>query len=98
MKGDQVKLRHRNGLLTSFIGVAALGYGLPAAAEEAAQATSTTTEGNQLPQEVTVTGTRRRGTGMTTPTPVTVVTAAQLDVVAPANVAAAIKQLPQFRG
>jgi outer membrane cobalamin receptor len=78
--------------------MAALGYGLPAAAQEAAPADSSTAEGNQLPQEVTVTGTRLRGTGMTTPTPVTVVTAAQLDVVAPGNVAAAIKQLPQFRG
>lgn len=48
--------------------------------------------------EVTVTGTRLRDTGMNSPTPVTVVTAQQLDAAAPGNVIDAFKQLPQFLG
>jgi iron complex outermembrane receptor protein len=94
-----MKSRHRNGLLTSFmVGMAALGYAVPAAAQETSSTNSGTPEGTEAPQEVTITGTRLRGTGMTTPTPVTVVSAAQLDLVAPGNIAQAIKQLPQFRG
>jgi iron complex outermembrane recepter protein len=87
-----MKLRHRNGLLTScMVGLAALGYQVPAAAQDA----DADAEGLR---EVTITGTRLRTEGMNAPTPVTVVTAEQLDLVAPGNIAQAIKQLPQFRG
>ncbi len=92
-----MKPRHRNGLLTSFVvGIAAVGTGAPAAAQETSQSNSSGAETTQ--PEVTITGSRLRDTGMNTPTPVTVVTADQLDLVAPGNVAQAIKQLPQFRG
>ena len=88
-----MKLRHRKVLLTSvLVGATALGYFMPAAAQEA------TTEDPEGLKEVTITGTRLRSSGMNAPTPVTVVSAAQLDEVAPGNIAAAIKQLPQFRG
>ena len=77
--------------MPSFIvGMAALGYIVPAAAQD-------TDDADGL-KEVTITGTRLRASGMNAPTPVTVVSAAQLDEVAPGNIAAAIKQLPQFRG
>ena len=90
-----MKPLYRNGLLVSFIvGTAALAAG-PAAAQEAAPGA---TDVSDTLNEVTITGTRLRSSGMSAPTPVTVVTAAQLDAVAPGNIAAAIKQLPQFRG
>ena len=86
-----MKLRHRNGLLTSImVGMAAAGYWVPAAAQESEDADGL--------KEVTITGTRLRVEGMNAPTPVTVVSAEQLDEVAPGNIAQAIKQLPQFRG
>ncbi len=88
-----MKLRHRKVLLTSvLVGATALAYFMPAAAQEA------TAEDPEGLKEVTITGTRLRSSGMNAPTPVTVVSAAQLDEVAPGNIAAAIKQLPQFRG
>ncbi len=79
------------------VGVAALGAAGSSAAQET-QSTSTAAEGTTGPQEVTITGTRLRATGMNTPTPVTVVTSDQLDLVAPGNLVQAFKQLPQFRG
>jgi outer membrane receptor protein involved in Fe transport len=94
-----MKLRHRNGLLTSFVvGMAALGCEAPAIAQDTAPADSNSPEANAQLTEITITGTRLRDSGMNTPTPVTVVSAAQLDEVAPGNIAQAIKQLPQFRG
>ncbi|MEJ1963526.1 MAG: TonB-dependent receptor [Gammaproteobacteria bacterium] len=94
-----MKPQYRNGLLTSFVvGMAALGFGGSAAAQEASSPNSDAPEAADGLKEVTVTGTRLRASGMNAPTPVTVVTAAQLDEVAPGNLAAAIKQLPQFRG
>jgi outer membrane receptor protein involved in Fe transport len=92
-----MKFRNRNGLLTSvMVGVAALGCEAPVIAQEASSSAAEGPDG--LEQEVTITGTRLRSSGMNAPTPVTVVSAAQLDEVAPGNIAAAIKQLPQFRG
>jgi iron complex outermembrane recepter protein len=85
-----MKSRHRKLLTPIVLGATALGYFLPVAAQEAAEP--------EVLNEVTITGTRLRSSGMSAPTPVTVVTAAQLDEVAPGNIAAAIKQLPQFRG
>lgn len=51
--------------------------------------------GNQL-EEVQVTGTRIQRDGMSTPTPVTAVTAADLSVLSPTTLGAAMTQLPQF--
>jgi iron complex outermembrane recepter protein len=96
----QMKPQHRNGLLTSFLaGIAALGAsGGPAAAQDAATPPSSAAEATAGLQEVTVTGSRLRDTGMNTPTPVTVMTSTQLDLVAPGNIVEAFKQLPQFLG
>jgi len=48
-------------------------------------------------EEVTVTGTRVQTTsGMNTPTPVTVVTSEELELMAPGNIIEALSQLPQF--
>jgi len=80
------------------VGMAALGCAIPAVAQDAAPSDPGTSEESGGIKEVTVTGTRLRDTGMNTPTPVTVMSAAQLEEVAPGNLAQAIKQLPQFRG
>ena len=86
--------QHRNSLVTLFVAeLIALGAGArPAGAQENPSATTPALE------EVIVTGSRLRNTGMQTPTPVTVVTAEQLDLVAPGNIIDAFKQLPQFLG
>jgi len=71
--------------------VLALGIGSVANAQEAA--------GNNTPslmEEVHVTGSRIQVDGMTTPTPVTSLSADDLHVMAPTTLAAAITQLPQF--
>jgi iron complex outermembrane recepter protein len=47
-------------------------------------------------QEVTVTGSRIRVDGMTTPTPVTAISSEDLQVLAPTTLAEALVQLPQF--
>jgi len=49
-------------------------------------------------REVTVTGSRVRTSGMTTPTPLTVVTTTELTSMAPRNVIESLSQLPQFFG
>jgi len=49
-------------------------------------------------QEVTVTGSRIQRDGMTTPTPVTAVTATELQATAPTTLIAGLDQLPQFVG
>ena len=55
------------------------------------------TSGRQGPvEEVTVTGTRITATGMTTPTPVTVVQADELSNMAPGQLIDSLDQLPQF--
>ena len=93
-----MKPHHRLKLLTSFLtGLAALGGVVgPAGAQDAlAPSAAEATAGLQ---QVTVTGTRLRETGMNTPTPVTVVTATQLDLVSPGNIVGAIRELPQFLG
>src|SRR5688572_21690543 len=94
-----MKLRDRKRLLTSFIvGMTALGCQAPAHAQEASSDDSSSTEADGSLSEVTITGSRLRVTGMTAPTPVTVVSASQLEQIAPGNIAQAIRQLPQFRG
>lgn len=50
----------------------------------------------QQPEEVVVTGSRIQRTGMTTPTPVTAVTAEELANIAPGTIMDALNQLPQF--
>jgi iron complex outermembrane recepter protein len=47
-------------------------------------------------EEVTVTGSRIRATGFSTPTPVTAVTAEELEYMAPGNLIEAVSQLPIF--
>jgi len=49
-------------------------------------------------EEVQVTGSRIQATGMTTPTPVTSVTAEELYTLAPGTIMDALNQLPQFLG
>lgn len=68
--------------------VAATGYAQQAHAQQAAAEAEL--------DEVTVTGSRIRRDGMTTPTPVTAVTADDLSVAAPTTLAAGLTQLPQF--
>src|SRR6187549_1539148 len=59
------------------------------------QAISDSTSTVEL-EEVQVTGSRIQRDGMTTPTPVTAVTADDLQVLAPTTLGAAMTQLPQF--
>jgi iron complex outermembrane recepter protein len=89
-----MKTQHRNSLLASVLGglTALAGIAGPAGAQEEPSS------GAAPLQEVTVTGSRLRDTGMQTPTPVTVMTSAQLDLVAPGNIVEAFKELPQFLG
>lgn len=47
-------------------------------------------------EEVTVTGSRIRRTGMTTPTPVTLMRSEELDSMAPGNMVDGLSQVPQF--
>ncbi len=49
-------------------------------------------------EEVTITGSRIRDTGMNTPVPVTMVSAEQLGQAAPGNLIEAFDQMPQFMG
>jgi len=94
-----MKAQHRNGLVTSFLaGITALGGVAGSAGAQDANSSATAPAPASPVEEVTVTGSRLRDTGMNTPTPVTVVTAEQLDLVAPGNVVEAFKQLPQFLG
>jgi iron complex outermembrane receptor protein len=96
-----MKLLYRKGLSTSFLaGLIALGGAAGrVGAQENPGATTPEPSSQESPplQEVTVTGSRLR-TGMQTPTPVTVVSAEQLEMVAPGNIIEAFKQLPQFLG
>jgi len=93
-----MKAQHRIGSLTAFLaGLTALaGAAGPARAQD--QSSPATGAPPASLQEVTVTGSRLRETGMNTPTPVTVMTSEQLDLVAPGNIVEAFKQLPQFLG
>jgi len=70
--------------------VLALGIGSAAHAQE------TDNSAPLAMEEVHVTGSRIQVDGMTTPTPVTSLSADDLHVMAPTTIAAAITQLPQF--
>jgi outer membrane receptor protein involved in Fe transport len=50
------------------------------------------------PEEVVVTGTRIQTSGMTTPTPVTTVSAGELQAMSPSTLVEGVVQLPQFYG
>jgi iron complex outermembrane receptor protein len=50
------------------------------------------------PEEVVVTGTRIRATGIDMPNPVTVVTRDELSIIAPTNMIEGLAELPQFYG
>lgn len=49
-------------------------------------------------QEIAVTGSRIQRSGMTTPTPVTVINSDELDKMSPGNIIDGLSQLPQFLG
>lgn len=66
-----------------------------AATQQAAAAAAAPAAEVEL-EEVSVTGSRIRRDGMTTPTPVTSVSAEDLSVAAPTTLAAGLTQLPQF--
>ena len=51
-----------------------------------------------LIEEIVTTGTRLRPSGMDTPNPVTVVTRAELDLIAPTTLIEGLAELPQFYG
>ena len=51
-----------------------------------------------LLEEIITTGTRLRASGMETPNPVTVVTRAELDLIAPTTLIEGLAELPQFYG
>lgn len=85
----------------------ALCYGILAAAVSAlfcavssgsaqAQQTAEGPQANQELEEVTVTGTLIRATGMTTPTPVTVMRSEELSAMSPGHLIDSLDQLPQF--
>jgi iron complex outermembrane recepter protein len=69
-----------------------------ATAGQATQIGDDETEDKKPTAEVIVTGTHIQQDGMNTPTPVTVLTAAQMDLESPGNIIDAFMQLPQFLG
>ncbi|MEJ1963786.1 MAG: TonB-dependent receptor [Gammaproteobacteria bacterium] len=85
--------QHRRGFFASIMaGLAAIAGTSGKANAQDAGVDATTLD------EITVTGSRIRETGMNTPVPVTVVTAEQLDLSAPGNLIEAFDQMPQFMG
>ncbi|MEJ0039901.1 MAG: TonB-dependent receptor [Gammaproteobacteria bacterium] len=90
-EGDKMKSRGRKGLFASVMaGLAAMvGPGGSARAQ---------TPADTALEEVTVTGSRIRDTGMNTPVPVTAVTAEQMNLAAPGSLIDALDQMPQFLG
>ena len=89
----EMKPQHRRGFLTTLMaGLAAI-----AGPSGKANAQDGGTDAANLDQ-VTVTGSRVRDTGMNTPVPVTMVTAEQLELSAPGNLIEAFHQMPQFMG
>lgn len=88
---EEMKPQQRRGFLASFLaGLAAMTSGARAGAQEAGQ--------DPVLDEITVTGSRIRDTGMNTPVPVTVVTSEQMSMAAPGNLIDAFDQMPQFLG
>jgi len=86
---------HRTSAVSNRIALA-VGLALSSAwAMQAAQAADSPSDSGL--DEVTVTGSRLGKTGYTTPTPVTVVGADQLEKLAVTNVGALISQLPAFK-
>jgi outer membrane receptor protein involved in Fe transport len=85
-KSSRLKL-----LASTIVGIVAQGAGGAAAqAQEAAETPQSSVE------EISITGSRIQRTGMTTPTPVTVMDRAELEVLAPGSLMDALDQLPQF--
>jgi iron complex outermembrane recepter protein len=97
--GAGQEAKHRKGLLASFLaGMASLGSGRAPGAPDDSTLSSTAAATASALAEITVTGSRLRDTGMQTPTPVTVVTSEQMELLAPANIVESFKRLPQFLG
>jgi len=81
-------MRQRGWLGSLFSALAAFGAGGSASAQDAA---------DEAPAEVTITGSRiQQRSGMVTPTPVTMVTADDLQNLAPGTLMDALEELPQF--
>jgi len=88
----EMKPQHRRGFFATIMA----GLATIAGTSGRAYAQDAATD-NSL-DEVTVTGSRIRDTGMNTPVPVTVVTSEQLDQAAPGSLIEAFHQMPQFLG
>jgi len=89
----EMKPQHRRGFFATLMaGLAAIAGPSGKANAQDGEADTATLD------EVTITGSRLRDTGMNTPVPVTMVTAAQLDQAAPGNLIEAFDQMPQFMG
>lgn len=88
----KMKPQHRRGFFASVIAalVTIAGPGSKATAQEPGA--------DVVLDEITVTGSRIRDTGMNTPVPVTVITAEQMDMAAPGNLIDAFDLMPQFLG
>jgi iron complex outermembrane recepter protein len=94
-----VKNVHRVVALGLGFASTATTFGAEGADNAPAPAVATTASGTQAPlEEVSITGTRIRLEGMTTPTPVTDVSTDDLHVLAPTTLGAAMTKLPQFIG
>ncbi len=88
-----MKPQHRRGLIASIIAGLAAVSGTKANAQDSDAAGDVSAL-----EEITVTGSRIRDTGMNTPVPVTMVSADQLGQSAPGNLIEAFDQMPQFMG
>ncbi len=84
-------MKHSGSMLAMFVGLAASGLSVGAQSQEGLQSSGPI-------EEVQVTGSRIQRSGMTTPTPVTTVTAEELSYMAPTTLIDALDQLPQFLG
>ena len=72
--------------------------GVPVLAQSDTSSKETGTSDEFYLEEITVTGTRLRTNGMETPTPVTVVTPGQIEVISPTAMVDGLAKLPQFFG
>lgn len=89
--GERKEMKQRRGLFAGlFAGLAASGV-----ASSAARAQESPLPGGVV-EEIQVTGSRIQRSGMTTPTPVTTVSAEELQYMAPTTLIDALDQLPQF--
>ncbi|MES2623643.1 MAG: TonB-dependent receptor [Pseudomonadota bacterium] len=91
-EGDEMNRGSRLKLLASSI-VGVMAAGASASSAQAQEAAQTAPAGVE---EISITGSRIQRTGMTTPTPVTVMDRSELEVLAPGSLMDGLDQLPQF--